>query len=665
MARNGRPVSESYQPVCSVSLSSEAGTVGLEDEDDAAPIFSLSKSSMDVVMATGPPHKRDPAWTTMDLRRSSSTNTHSENNSVTPKQLHPHARPHVNATNSHQLTLTSQNVDVHSPPHVSERWIANMQRWSECSSTNHSRSSTPDTIVWRDGTPRPLSLTQEATFSAGLDVPMSNPTSPVASPVQTPNSPFEDLQPSSELLRQSTQEDLPVSSPRSPPLASPQQAYTSSLLSSSSPSNLQFPSTEEEGCLGNNAQSFTFPSPLPSSVSLADGEASSDPLCPTDDVIGELHSPGDTQVPNSEGVSSPVQQLNNPMPNSPAEKEEPESSVCHLELALQLVQSFPAGRSWRSPLVCSASDSQLGACCRCKLNTRGANVPNVGGLRDEGTMTSKLELVDVAVQAPSPVSSMWALRRNISSSNMSSHSMLGSPPGSRLNLKSSVGSNSNLVSPSSSMFPVSSGEEEERQGDDHTGNPSHGKERRRSCLKMQADERDELVRRSSMKQVQWDEDGMTWDVHGASPDPEVLSKAIEKHLEVQNSPTPAKRASKKKKAPNPPVISSVVKDTAPELNPPETTPTASCTVEAESEETQEGVQKAGEEEGGVKEETTDVGSISREEGGQVKEQVEVCAEEVSRHPKSDSTVSRQNRKKSVIRSLRPGWCGGSRRKVDD
>ncbi len=87
MARPGRPVSETYQQVCysgsqSISLSGEAETVEREDEDDHAPIFSLSKSSMDVVMATGPTHKRDPVWTRTDLRRSSSTNTHSESSQV-------------------------------------------------------------------------------------------------------------------------------------------------------------------------------------------------------------------------------------------------------------------------------------------------------------------------------------------------------------------------------------------------------------------------------------------------------------------------------------------------------------------------------------------------------------------------------------------------------
>ncbi|KAM3592637.1 uncharacterized protein V6R79_022662 [Siganus canaliculatus] len=73
MERSGRPVSESYQPLCysanqSFSFSSEVSSPGL-DEDDRAPIFSLSKSSMDVVMATGPPHERDPAWIRTDLRQ--------------------------------------------------------------------------------------------------------------------------------------------------------------------------------------------------------------------------------------------------------------------------------------------------------------------------------------------------------------------------------------------------------------------------------------------------------------------------------------------------------------------------------------------------------------------------------------------------------------------
>lgn len=671
MARPGRPVSESYQPVCSVSISSDAGALGLQDEDDRAPIFSLSKSSMDVVMATGPPHKRDPAWKTMDLRRSSSTNTPSENHSVTLKQPHPYVWQHVNATNSHQL-LANQNVDVHGPPVLSERWIANMKRWSQCSSSTHSRSSTPDTIVWREGTSCPSSVTQETPYSPAPDSPMSKPTSPpikpssFASPLQTPNLPPEDSLTSSSsslvMLRPHQQRDSPTSSP----LLSPQQAYTSSPFPSNSPNILQLTSTDDEGFLENNSLTFTFPSPIPSSASLAEGGASSDPGCLADDVIEEMLSPGDLQLLEGGGVRSPVQMLSYLMPNSPLKKQESEASVCYLELPWQSGQSCLTGPSWRSPLVSSMSDSQLGNCCRCNLNTREGitKAPKVEVFREQGTMTSHLELVDAAVQTLSPVGSLWGLKRNISTSNMGSHSILGSPPGSRLNLKSSMGSHSNLVSPSSSMFPVSSGEEEDRgQGDDQTWHASHDLERRRSCLKIQGEEKEDMGRRSSMKQVQWDEDGMTWDVHGASLDPEVLSTAIQKHLEVQSSPRLARCASKKKKAPKPPLVENVVTATVPELNPPVTETVPPCMAEGESEDRGREMEEKG---GGKKEETTEaVRRISRAEGANAKEEDEVYGEEGTNDPKSPSGGSTQSRKRSVIRSLRrPGWCGGSR-KADD
>ncbi|CAK6969703.1 uncharacterized protein LOC111673517 [Scomber scombrus] len=449
MAKPVRPASENYQPAyCSVSqsfsYSSAAGTEGLEDEDDKAPIFSLSKSSMDVVMATGPPHKRDPAWTRMDMRRSSSTNTHSEQ--------HPHMLQEINNV---QAPLTAQHLDTHGRA-ISDRWLANLERWSGCSSSStHSRSSTPDTVLCE--------------------------------------------------------------------------------------------------------RSFT----------------------------------------SSEGIT----------------------------------------------------------------HTRRVEV-----FREEGTMTSQLELVDAAVQTVSPANSLWDLRSNISS-NMGSHSILGSPPGSRLNLKSSVGSHSNLVSPSSSMFPVSSGEEEERQGDDPMWDvnsaSSNDLERRRSCLKIH--DREELGRRSSMKQVQWDEDGMTWDVHGASLDPEVLSTAIRKHLELKYSPQPPRRSSKKKKAPKPPLISNVVKAMTPELNPPVMIITSTCLAERESKETlgaDEG--KEAEEEGERKKEETveDARTTSGTEGDNAKEkEEEVYGEEGP--PKSPSRGSVVKRKRSVIRSLkRPGWCGSSRNTDD-
>ncbi|KAM4704231.1 G protein-regulated inducer of neurite outgrowth 2 [Rhinophrynus dorsalis] len=39
--------------------------------------------------------------------------------------------------------------------------------------------------------------------------------------------------------------------------------------------------------------------------------------------------------------------------------------------------------------------------------------------------------------------------------------------------------------------------------------------------------------KSPVREVRWDEEGMTWEVYGAAEDPEVLGLAIQKHLEIQ------------------------------------------------------------------------------------------------------------------------------------
>ncbi|NWI12541.1 GRIN2 protein, partial [Crypturellus soui] len=39
--------------------------------------------------------------------------------------------------------------------------------------------------------------------------------------------------------------------------------------------------------------------------------------------------------------------------------------------------------------------------------------------------------------------------------------------------------------------------------------------------------------KSPVREVRWDDEGMTWEVYGASVDPEVLGLAIQKHLEIQ------------------------------------------------------------------------------------------------------------------------------------
>ncbi|KFP32574.1 GRIN2-like [Colius striatus] len=46
-------------------------------------------------------------------------------------------------------------------------------------------------------------------------------------------------------------------------------------------------------------------------------------------------------------------------------------------------------------------------------------------------------------------------------------------------------------------------------------------------------EQDSEAPKSPVREVRWDDEGMTWEVYGASVDPEVLGLAIQKHLEIQ------------------------------------------------------------------------------------------------------------------------------------
>nr|XP_057923750.1 uncharacterized protein LOC131125846 [Doryrhamphus excisus] len=554
-----RPASEIYQSVCcpvspSVSYSSLS---------DQTPIFSISKSSMDVVMATGPQHKRDPTWTGMALRRSSSASVPAEQNS---------------------LPLMWQHDN---PPALSDRWMANMRRWSRCSGGTQSGGSTPDTVVWGGvETSRPCSLTQDMACCAVPHSPMSkavSPTtitsSPFISPLITPTLPSVDLCSSSTPLGAPLQDDYPAC-----PVASPRLVDTTPSTDIPSDPFFQITSTEDDTFQDTHMLYFQYPSPIATSVGSEEG-ASSTPASIYETSQPQLETAWLSSAAEDPGVGKSVLQL-------PWQQEQ------------------RAGRDLRSVMVSSMSDSMLREGCRC---CRG------GIKKEQGTMTSGMEVVDMAVQTLSPAGSWWDLCRN--TSHTGSHSLLGSPPGSRLNLKASEGSNSNLVSPSSSMFPSSNSDEEagRKEGDktrwEVTSASSHDLERRRSCLKVQAE--DELGgRRSSMKQVQWDEDGMTWDVHGASVDPDVLSAAIRKHLEVHDSPHPAKSPSTKKKAPNPPLLPT-------EATPPD------------------------------REEVKEDGG-RQEEAGKTEGQDESI-------PISPPRGSGLIRKRSVMKSLRPGWCGGSRK----
>lgn len=219
----------------------------------------------------------------------------------------------------------------------------------------------------------------------------------------------------------------------------------------------------------------------------------------------------------------------------------------------------------------------------------------------------------------------------------------------------------------------SPGEEEGQESDlvwEVSSPPLHPGERKRSCLKVQVEERGELGRRSSMKQVQWDEEGMTWDVYGASLDPLELSTAIQRHLNLKtskgnDSPRPQKKKTKKKKA----TIETNVKVIAQEPNPPKMVDKATYMVEDENEVRpeaegkgeleKEGDRKGMREEDACRNNKAEVEiEIEKEDDGEEKE--DVYRVEGMLHRKSSSRESGRSRTKSVMRSLkRPGWCGGS------
>ncbi|XP_077358009.1 uncharacterized protein LOC144004583 [Festucalex cinctus] len=642
-----RPHSETYPSVCcsvSPSVSYSSLTDGPADDGDAhTPIFSVSKSSMDVF-------KHDPAWTGADLRRSSSANAEQG----PPRQLHGWRR-----------VGSLQSPDAHNPPALGERWVANMRRWSRCSGGG-SRSSTPDTVVWGGGTSRPGSLARDGSCCAAPSSPTALTSSPFISPLLTPTLTPGDLcasSPASATTLLPKQGDSPdVCSESTAPL-NQQRDSPGLCFESTTPFSHQgdspgvcFESTTSFSQQGDSpdvcsestaplnqqrdSPGFCFESTAPFSQqgdspgvcsestapfsqqgdspelcsestapfhqqgdspgsSLASATLPPEPLFhPTgrdDDTFPgnrllyfQYPSPMASSVCSEEGAlpfhgclpGEETPPTSDPRACSENETQEPDerASACRLQLPWQ-------AQPRRSPLASSLSDSHLREGCRCSR----------GGAR-------RREMVDAAVQTLS-----------------ASRLLLGSPPGSRLDLKAS---NSDLASPSSSLISPSADEEEEEE------KPKVVQERRRSCLKAEQDEPGGR-RRSSMKQVQWDEDGMTWDVHGASMEPEVLTAAIRKHLELHNSPQTVKRPSKKKtKAPKPPAPPSAP---PPEETPPEVT----------------------QDKGGETEEAPHEASRTQE-GAAANDDV----------PKSPSLSRGIIRKRSVMRSLRPGWCGGSKNEDD-
>ncbi|XP_051530112.1 uncharacterized protein LOC127426942 [Myxocyprinus asiaticus] len=152
------------------------------------------------------------------------------------------------------------------------------------------------------------------------------------------------------------------------------------------------------------------------------------------------------------------------------------------------------------PLVSSVSETRLdsrrsGHCCGSELrgqNSSCLRLDRTGQtslnrtIKDATTMTSDHELRDVGVQT-------------ISSDS--------------------------LVSPLSHVFP------EMNLRADLNSDTSSSTER--------------MCHKTPMKEVEWDAEGMTWEVYGAALDPEELGLAIQKHLELQIKETAAAAAAQK------------------------------------------------------------------------------------------------------------------------
>ena len=153
-----------------------------------------------------------------------------------------------------------------------------------------------------------------------------------------------------------------------------------------------------------------------------------------------------------------------------------------------------------------------------------------------------------------------------------------------------------------------------------------------------------------MKQVQWDEDGMTWDVHGASLDPEELTSAIQKHLQRKTYKTRENKTKNKTKTIK-------IKSPATVTETPPTVPETSAPVElstAVDNEAEPAVveRKEHKVEGGEGGKDREV----QEEEGSAKEREDGGTQTSNKSPSLERRRIR-TRRRSVMRSLRkPGCC---------
>ncbi|KAL7869325.1 hypothetical protein AOLI_G00133130 [Acnodon oligacanthus] len=418
MAEGKHPVSEIY------STGNHLGSAGAEMEDDnEPPIISLSKSFTD--MASGPPQRMELAWCWQDIRKSASS-------SVCPQ------RP------------ASLGGPVSGIPVSLE-----FEQGSACSG-----NSTPETVIWRGGTTRPWSITED-----------------------------------SPARRTPTQELL----------LGRQRAYTSERCTPCSPSvhsNLRMECLEGmETCCqgrvtGENLKACNCSRMVCGVVSPA-----LDCSC-----LRSAHSLVQQGVdadvchylPGANTCRSACVSVRNSCAVVP----------CGGHLIACGGSPCPGQRSQRQsnllgfpPLVSSVSETGLnnratGHCCGPELGGKNSTTVRLDHssqsgyyrrtMRDAFTMTLQHDFREVGVQTMSTDS---------------------------------------LVSPLSNMFPDIS-------LTDGLGSDTYPTV-------------EDVGPRSPVKEVEWDAEGMTWEVYGASLDPEELGLAIQRHLELQIKETAAAAAEKK------------------------------------------------------------------------------------------------------------------------
>lgn len=429
MAEGKRPVSEIY------TAGNHVGSTGAEMEDDhEPPIISLSKSFTD--MASGPPQRMELAWCCQDIRKSASS-------AVCPQ------RP------------ASMGGPVSGIPVSLE-----FEQGSTCSG-----NSTPETVIWRGGTSRPWSITEDSAarrtptqeLLLGRQRACTGERCAPCSPSVNKNLRMECLEGRETCCQgRMTGENLKACncSRLVCGVASPALGTRPCLRSAHS--------LAQQGVDADNCYFKGDPHHLPGAnscrspcVNNALNTGSLRNSCAVVPCPGHLIS-----LPACAGSPCPGQR-----------------SLLHSTLL-----GFP-------PLVSSVSETGLnnwvaGHCCGSELS--GKNSPNLipdqsiqSGLchqkvRDASTMTSAYSFREVGVQT------------------MSTNS---------------------LVSPLSYMF---------------TGPGSESS---------QAVENMGL--RTPVKEVEWDAEGMTWEVYGASLDPEELGLAIQRHLELQIKEAAAIAAEKK------------------------------------------------------------------------------------------------------------------------